>query len=100
MLRFLRVSGVSLAPEYQHGDFVLLAKIPFTRSYQVGDVVAFQQPGLGLLIKRVVEIDPRQDAYRVQGEHAGSVDSRQFGLVPGSSILGKVIWHLGRMKPR
>jgi signal peptidase I len=94
MLRFLKVTGDSLAPEYQEGDFVLVSKIPF---YLVppspGDVIAFRQPGYGLLIKRIQNIAP-DGGLNVIGNHPDSIDSRVFGTVRRTDIIGKVIWHI------
>ena len=42
MLKFIKVSGKSLLPEYREGDFVLVAKIPFfLRHIRQGDIVVF-----------------------------------------------------------
>jgi signal peptidase I len=94
MLRFLKVTGDSLAPEYQEGDFVLVSKIPF---YLVppspGDVIAFRQPGYGLLIKRIQNIAP-DGGLNVIGNRPDSIDSRVFGTVRRTDIIGKVIWHI------
>lgn len=94
MFRLLKVTGDSLAPEYREGDFVLVSKIPF---YLVppspGDVIAFRQPGYGLLIKRIQNISP-DGGFNVIGNHPESIDSRVFGTVRRKDILGKVIWHI------
>jgi nickel-type superoxide dismutase maturation protease len=93
MFRLLRVAGDSLTPEFQHGDFVLVSKIPFLFSPPTtGNVVAFRQPGYGLLIKRIQAIKP-DGGVMVSGNHLESVDSRVFGAVRPSDLLGKVIWH-------
>jgi nickel-type superoxide dismutase maturation protease len=94
MLRLLRISGDSLTPEFQHGDFVLVSKIPFLFSPPTpGNVVAFHQPGYGLLIKRIQAINP-DGGVMVSGSHPESVDSRVFGAVRPSDLLGRVIWHI------
>lgn len=93
MLRLLKVTGDSLTPEYQGGDFVLVSKIPFLFSPPApGDVVAFHQPGYGTLIKRIHDITP-DGKLDVMGSHPGSVDSRVFGPIHRANLLGKVIWH-------
>jgi phage repressor protein C with HTH and peptisase S24 domain len=94
MLRFLKVTGDSLAPEYQEGDFVLVSKIPFHLvPPSPGDVIAFRQPGYGLLIKRIQNIAP-DGGLNVIGDHPESIDSRVFGTVRRMDLLGKVIWHI------
>jgi nickel-type superoxide dismutase maturation protease len=95
MLNLLKVSGMSLAPEYQEGDFVLIAKIPFLMNrLQTGDVVVFRHPLHGVLIKKVESVSKDSDEVFVTGTNANSLDSRQFGAVRVSSLLGKVIWHI------
>jgi len=93
MLRILKVTGHSLAPAYQDGDFVLVMKYFSGRFARAGDVVAFHQPGYGLLIKRV-ERQYSESAVWVLGNHPASVDSRFFGPVRVADLLGKVILHL------
>ncbi len=94
MLRLLKVMGDSLTPEYSQGDFVLVSKIPFLLVPPTpGDVIAFRQPGYGLLIKRVQNL-AGADSINVAGSHPESVDSRVFGPVRRKDILGKVVWHI------
>ncbi len=94
MLRLLRVRGDSLAPEYSQGDFVLISKVPYLFiPASPGDVIAFRQPGYGLLIKRIQNIKPQGEVI-VIGNHPESVDSRVFGPIRWSDIIGKVIWHI------
>jgi signal peptidase I len=94
MLKLLKISGDSLAPEYQNGDFVIISKIPFLfTSPSPGDVIAFQQPGYGRLIKRIGQINP-DGGVTVTGSHPESIDSRVFGPVRKEHMLGKVIWHI------
>lgn len=97
MLRFLKVTGESLSPGYQEGDFVLIAKIPFFfTSLHPGDVVVFRHEQYGLMIKRVAEVDGLTRQVFVVGDHPWSVDSRQFGSIDRDHLLGKVIWHIAR----
>ncbi len=98
MLRALRIRGDSLAPEFAQGDFVLVSKIPYFLSPpSPGDVIAFQQPGYGLLIKRIQNL-LQNGEINVIGNHAESVDSRVFGPVRLDHILGKVIWHIHKSR--
>jgi signal peptidase I len=94
MLKLLKISGDSLAPEYQIGDFVMISKIPFLFvPPSTGDIIAFRQPGYGLLIKRIQHITPDGELI-VVGSHPESVDSRVFGPIKKENILGKVFWHI------
>ena len=98
LFKILKVSGQSLEPDFQDGDFVLVSKIPFAfRSARSGDVVAFHKPPYGMLIKRVEYLTPAGELF-VLGSHHTSVDSLQFGPVRRQDVLGKVIGHIP--KPR
>jgi signal peptidase I len=95
MLTILKVSGHSLIPYYQEGDFVLVAKIPFFLDrLKPGDAVAFRHPVYGTMIKIVEHIAPTDELVFVSGTHTDSLDSRQLGPIPRESLLGKVIWHI------
>ncbi|MGW8251947.1 MAG: S24/S26 family peptidase [Anaerolineales bacterium] len=95
MLQFLRVAGESLAPEYREGDFVLIVKIPFfLNRLAEDDIIAFRHPDYGLMIKKIAVIEPGQDRMFVIGTHDNSIDSRHFGTIRRSDLVGKVIWHL------
>jgi signal peptidase I len=100
MLRLLKVSGNSLSPAYQNGDFVLVAKIPiFFKSLQAGEVIAFHHKIYGIMIKQIVEISIDGESITVTGFHQNSVDSTQFGPISRDVIIGKVIWHFKRPPP-
>lgn len=95
MLRFIKVSGDSLSPAIREGDFVLTSKIPFfLNSLQVGDVIIFDQPVYGTLIKRIEQVLDGGAAFFVVGADEFSVDSRQFGPIRRDMLVGKVIWHI------
>jgi signal peptidase I len=97
MLRLLKISGPSLAPEFRDGEFVVAVKFPFRfRPPRLGSVIVFRQPAYGLLIKRVTAIDPARREFQVAGNQPASVDSTVFGPVPFEHYLGTVVWHLRR----
>ena len=94
MLKLLKITGDSLTPDYQNGDFVIISKIPFLFTPpSPGDIIAFRQPGYGQMIKRIQQITPDGEV-NVIGSHPESIDSREFGPVRKETILGKVIWHI------
>ncbi len=95
MLRLIKVSGHSLEPVYQDGDFVLASKIPilFGR-LKTGDVVVLRHKAYGLMIKIVERMDLQADRIYVIGLHDDSVDSRTFGPVGKKDLAGKVLYHI------
>jgi len=93
MIRLLRVTGDSLYPDIQAGDFVVLATSPlFLSRLQVGDVIVFRHPVHGILIKRVTRTTA-EDVF-VAGTHKNSLDSHRLGSIPRQKIVGKMIWHI------
>ena len=95
MLRLLKVRGESLWPDFHEGDYVISAGVPFpVRRIKPGDVIVFDQPGYGTLLKRVHRVLQDGGAYDVRGTQVVSSDSRDFGPVPRTRVSGKVIWHI------
>ncbi len=85
----LRVEGVSMVPVLAPGDRILVLR---TKQFAVGDIIAFAEGDTDrLTVKRVTGID--WTSVRVEGDNAGaSRDSRHFGLVPRSAVIGRVLW--------
>lgn len=96
MFRIIRVSGESLSPDYQDGDYVVLTTNPHLYHIRTGDVVVFEQAPYGTLIKRVTHALP-EEVY-VTGTRENSLDSRKLGPILRKYITGKVLWHI-RKKP-
>jgi len=95
MLKFYRIKGDSLYPEYRNGDYVLLTWSPFAfKRLKIGDIVAFMHPNYGLLIKQVSRVDDQARMLQVRGTILESIDSRSFGPIPMQTVLGKVAWHI------
>ena len=80
-----------MVPVLAPGDHVLVWR---TDRITVGDIVAFSDLDGGdtILVKRVVGVD--RSAVRVEGDNVGaSRDSRHFGPVPRSLVIGRVVWN-------
>lgn len=86
MLLFRRVEGESMAPTYPQGKIVLAWRF---RKPKKGDVVIVKHHRLEL-IKRVDQL--QDDKVYVLGDNpAESTDSRHYGWLPLSSVLGVVV---------
>jgi signal peptidase I len=97
VLMILRISGQSLYPILQNGDFVIVSKIPILiAGIKPGDVVVFNHPVYRKIIKKVERIENGGEALFVVGENDDSVDSRRFGSIPRRWVLAKVIGHIKR----
>jgi nickel-type superoxide dismutase maturation protease len=95
-LQLMKVSGNSLWPLYQDGDYVLAAHPALAGNIKPGDIIVFRHPGYNTMIKQVERVLADSGEIFVIGTHDRSVDSRQFGAISRRSVLGKVIWHIKR----
>jgi nickel-type superoxide dismutase maturation protease len=78
-----------MRPALTPGDRLLVVR---RRRYRVGDVVALRDPRDGrTIVKRVGGIDAGGISVFGDNEHA-STDSRTFGAVPLSSVVGRAVY--------
>ena len=86
-----------MVPAYRPGDRLAVNKLAYVaRAPRVGDVVVLRDPQMPsrYLLKRVAGVSPEAGSsrrYEVLGDNAPySRDSRAFGQVRHSAIIGKV----------
>ncbi len=83
-----RVSGISMEPYVKSGALVI-ARGFFMRLKKY-DVVVVQQNGIEK-IKRILHIR-HGELFLIGDNPTKSTDSRHFGWIPQSQVIGKVIW--------
>lgn len=96
-VRRVEVTGSSMRPTLVPGDRLVVVAppvgpVPWPRP---GDIVALHDPRRDgrILVKRVAGTDPRAGTLEVIGDDLGaSTDSRSFGPVPRSSIVGRAVY--------
>jgi signal peptidase I len=99
MISVIKVTGNSLSPLFLSGDYVVINKCRFLiKAYLPGDIIVFNHPDLGLLIKKVLTTNSTQRTYEVGGTHPLSKDSSSLGPISHDNIIGKVVFHI--KKPR
>ena len=93
--RSIAVSGSSMKPTYNDGDWLLFKQVTVSASDSqslVGKVVVIEResfPGIHL-IKRVVRAE--QSGIWVEGDNKeASTDSRQWGAITPTEIVGVVL---------
>lgn len=100
LVRPIRIQGESMLPALRQGDLVLVWIGPgVSRHSRVGSVVVARVPGeegIGedLVAKRVTAVEGSADLERwtLAGDNsAASRDSRDYGTVPASRLVG-VVW--------
>ena len=97
MLKFIKVTGDSMSPDFQEGDFVLLATASFfLKRLKVGDTIVFVHKLYGILIKRIASFDSETAEVYIEGTRSDSLDSRRLGTIRRENIQGKVIAHFSR----
>lgn len=93
--RRFEISGRSMLPRLRPGDWVLVDEWAYRKSLPVrGHVVVVADPRelSRHLVKRVASVDAPGE-LRVEGDNlAESTDSREFGPVPASLVVGRVRW--------
>ena len=99
MVKLIKITGESLKPLFDDGDFVLATKIPFIfNRIKNGDIVVFNNSIHGMMIKRVDDYDKNYGELWVTGTHPDSVDSRELGPINQRDLVGKVVIRI--RKPR
>jgi nickel-type superoxide dismutase maturation protease len=93
--RRFEISGRSMLPGLQPGDWVLVDEWAYRKSPPArGHVVVVADPRelSRHLVKRVAYVEGSTE-LRVEGDNpAESTDSREFGPVPVSLVVGRVRW--------
>ena len=88
-----KIVGQSMLPLLEQGEEVLIDPYAYSKSQpQVNDIVVTNHPWNTQLtiVKRVTEVAV-DGSYFLRGDNpASSTDSRQWGLVNRSKIIGKV----------
>jgi signal peptidase I len=106
-VRRVEVAGASMAPALLPGDRLVVLGSPWLPKPwpKPGAVIAVRDPRLRarILIKRVSAVDRRRGTLEVVGDaRDASTDSRIFGPVPRSSIVGWAVYRyapVGRSGP-
>ena len=99
MLKLIKITGNSLTPEYNEGDYVVIATLSvILRALKSGDTIVFKHPVYGTMIKQIQSIDTQAGEIFVIGTHHHSTDSRHFGAIPQSWLTGKVLWHIPKSR--
>lgn len=97
MFRIHKVTGDSMSPDFQDGDFVVLTTVPlFLKRLKIGDTIIFEHKLYGTLIKRIASFDPETAEAYVEGTRPDSLDSRRLGTIRRDAIRGKVIAHFSK----
>ena len=95
MVKIFRITGLSMSPELNDGDYVLLTQL--IKKPKTGDIVVVDHPLYGHLIKRVVAVNQQGDLL-LQGNQPSSLSSTQMGWITQKQYLGKCVIKFRRNK--
>lgn len=96
-VRRVEVAGTSMAPALHPGDRLVVLGLPWLPQPwpEPGTVVAVRDPRFPgrILVKRVTAIHRQAGTLEVAGDaRVASTDSRAFGPVPRSSLVGRAVY--------
>ncbi len=87
-MRLLKISGDSMSPTLQDGDYILAVNTK-PRSLRPGFIYVIDHPDLGRIIKRLQKIDG--DQCVIVGDHSHSTPQSILGPVPKSRLSARAI---------
>lgn len=94
MIKIVKIVGSSMKPEFNAGDFVLVAKFPFFIHFLKKDRnVIFKHNG-ETYIKKIVKINNIEKYIRVKGNSVYSMSEDDFGNIDIAKIVGIVLMKL------
>jgi len=91
-----QIKGNSMVPIFRNNDIILINRLAYVfRSPKENDVIVLRDPRNGReILKRIVKVN--NSAYFVEGDNKKeSTDSREFGPITKTAIIGRVIMNLG-----
>ena len=104
ILDFMIAEGHSMYPAIRPGTILVVCRVfygvrlPGASSHLVmwrtpvsGQIIVFYTPTGEIAVKRAVEIFPDDSFYALGDNSAQSYDSRDYGPVPFSNIIGRVL---------
>ena len=92
MLKLVKVTGQSMSPTLEDGDYVITKK---PRQYRAGLIYVINHIDLGRIIKRLQ--DTKHDrCFFIGDKPNASTPSSLIGAVEKERIVGQVIWVIGK----
>lgn len=90
----VRVSGLSMVPALEDGDFVLFRRLSADDSPSPGLIVVVRHQRLGTIVKLLGK-ETAPGHFRLHGLSALSTDSRRMGNTARKEIVGQALLRIG-----
>ena len=92
MIKLVKVTGQSMSPTLEDGDYVITKK---PRLYRAGLIYVINHIDLGRIIKRLQ--DTKHDRCFFIGDNPkASTPSPLIGAVEKERVIGQVVWVIGK----
>jgi len=91
--RLVRVSGHSMSPVLEDGDYVVLKRVRRQSALKPGEIVLIRHAEFGDILKRIRRLGP--NGIEAEGISDASVSSEKIGRVAFEHVLGRLIWRIG-----
>jgi len=94
MINILKIEGASMQPEYNHNDYIIALKPVFNIMIKKNKNVIFMHSSLGLLIKKISNVDSQKKIIYVKGNNGLSISQEMLGPIKFSQIKGFPLIHI------
>ena len=95
MLMLFKVADKSMEPTFKTGDYILVNRLAYVFGKpSKGDVIVLKHPEEEQLLLKRVSLATRGKCFVVGDNEERSADSRHFGAIDNSLILGKMLTHI------
>jgi len=92
MFKLVKVTGQSMSPTLEDGDYVITKK---PRQYQAGLIYVINHIDLGRIIKRL-QVTKHDRCFFIGDNPKSSTPASLIGAVERQRVIGQVIWVIGR----
>ncbi|WP_363322346.1 S24/S26 family peptidase [uncultured Pseudoteredinibacter sp.] len=90
MLKIFKITGNSMSPRFNDGDYLLLFTL--RRKPRPGQFLVYDHPEIGPIFKQVGEVTQGGGLYLKSLNSAG-VSSEDIGQCQTENIIGRMLWH-------
>lgn len=91
-----KVSGLSMKPPFDDGDYVIGFKFFKKKRLKEGAIVIVDHPQFGRCIKKVLFNRTDSESISLVGTSEASLSSEALGLLPYQNIRSRIFLHISK----